>query len=113
MYGFGSDLPIQKLLDQTVWWVCFSENGLRFEFENGDSIIVYYFNQFCIDNFKCNEELINILISLNSQKILSIKYIEVSKIQLIFTNGVSLFFHDQIHLLENFEFYIDGKYYTV
>lgn len=113
MFKFSNDIPLQLLLGQAVWEVCFSNEGLNFVLENRTSIRIYNRREFYKDN-ACNYII-------NDKRAIQACGLAVSGINVInascmsFTLGSDIvsIMNDRDGDFEKYAFYIGGTEYIV
>jgi hypothetical protein len=110
MFGFDGSIPLQNLVGQTVWWVCFSVNGARIILRDGDAINIFDRKVLYQDNAKFGDWT---LISLAGEDIESINIKSGSRITISFKSGILIDLFDRFNDFENYEFTISGSDYIV
>jgi hypothetical protein len=112
MHGFDDDIPLEQLVDQTVWWVCFSESSARICFKNGDEIRIEYLLEVGQSNGMSFDELKWFLIGLPQKEVIGF-LVDSRRAKFTFTEGLQLVLEDDHEDIINFHFKIGSVDYPV
>lgn len=112
MLGFDSNLPLENMAGQSVWSVCFTQQGVSFRLDNDDEIVVYCLGELLEDNADVGLDL-NGLIALAGSKLTGISILSGAHAVLTFENNVNLNLYDRLNEFEKYAFIVDRTEYVV